>query len=275
MFLPKSNDARTFKGTPPCDGREWKSIVDAQTKLGVNRSTVWYHIHRQGWTIYRQNRARTWVLKEDVERSLAYWKMRKRWLERHQPKTWREEVCRDFDGEMCARIFWTAEQAATIYSWGKRGKVPVFIAAGEGKRARKWFSPSSLRHMKDNVEHLKWRAAHEKAKETMRAGVVERQVYKLQHKPFAYRKPIPRGWLTVREVADRMQISQARVRKLQLSGRLRGKQWYKGNLEELGNWEKAPHRRWFFHEGAVDELMSMEDYQLAQERGKANAQRRK
>jgi hypothetical protein len=271
-------------GDPPPAGREWRSIIAVAAKLDIKPKSVWTHINRYGWTVYRQNRRRTWVLKEDVDRHIEFTELRKRWHKRHKPKTWREEVCTDVDEEMCRRIFWTAEQAAlymgvgkrTVQFWGQQGKIPVFVTRRRGTGGRNWYSPSSLRTLREDLEHLQRRAAMKKGRETMRAGIVNRQVYKLKHKPCVYRTPIPRGWLSVGQVAERLDISRPRVHKLRQSGRLRGKQYYKGELVDLTGWEgmiPTGPRHWFFREEDVEEFKNSEHYVRAREWGKANSQR--
>jgi hypothetical protein len=273
------------KGDPPPAGREWRSFPAVMHKLGVNRNVVWYHIRRHGWTIYRQNQRRTWILKEDVDSYLNFIEVRKRWYKGRKPKTWREEVCTDVDEETCKCIFWTAEQAAlymgvrrqTIYRWGQKGKIPVFVTSPKGTARRtNWYSPSSLRHMTEDLDHLKQRAKLEKARQTMQAGIVDRQVYKLRHKPCVYRKPIPAGWLSVRQAAERLDISRAGLLRLQQRGRLRGKQYYKGKLEDMSNWMEKDKTRchWFFHEDDIEALKNDERYQILRDKGKAVATRR-
>lgn len=136
---------------------------------------------------------------------------------------------------------------------------------------QKWFSPSSLRHLKESEQRVKELERLKKAHETTRAGIVTRQVHKLRCQPCVYRKPIPPGWLTTQQVAERLDISVANVHRLRRHGRLRGKQYYKGRLEELGDWEEARNHHWFFHFSEVEALEENEDYQRTRENGKRSA----
>jgi hypothetical protein len=270
------------RGDPPPAGQEWRSMPAVMKKLGIGRTAVWYHIRKENWTIYRQNRNRTWILKSDVDSYLEFNALRKHWRKRHQPKAWREEVCTEFDEETCKRIFWTAAQAAlymdvtagTIGRWGRKGKIPVFITRKKGTGGRYWYSPSSLRYMKEDEQHLKERAKWKKGNATKRANIVYRQVYKLRHKPSPHRKPIPPGWLTTLQAAERLDISLTSVHGLRRRGRLRGKQYYKGELTNLYGWEpmiKTRGRHWFFHEDDVEALKNDEHYIRTREIGKTAA----
>lgn len=273
----KSNDAWTFKGTPPCDGREWKSIVDVAAKMGIKRQSVYEHARRWGWTLYRQNHNRTWILKSDVDSYLEFINTRKRAYKRRDPEHWKPEIGIIEDEELLKRVFWTAQQAAlymgvsvnTIYLWVKKGKIPVFFCHTTGRSRRKWFSPSSLRHLKEDEQYLKGKATWEKARDTMRAGVVARQVYKLRYKPQYYRKQFP-GWITTREAADRLDIGIRTVLDLQRKGRILGRQMIKGRLEDTRGWmqkELCYNHSWFFHEQDIEDYRNSEDYQTRRQRG--------
>lgn len=110
----KSNDPRDFKGEPPCDGREWKSLPDVAAKLGIKPNSVWSYTRRWQWTIYKQNKRRTWILKSDVDSYLEFRRMKKRWYERHRPQHWRMEIGIIEDEAMLKRLFLTTTQAALM-----------------------------------------------------------------------------------------------------------------------------------------------------------------
>lgn len=271
------------RGEPPDDGRQWISIDDVAEKLSVEGSVARYHAKRQSWTTFRKHPYRTWILKRDFDQYLWFLRSKERWYKRRKPESWRPEVF-EVDEETAKRIFCTVGQAAlfmqvctnTIHRWARQGKIPIFVTEKTGRGRRQWYSPCSLRMLRENVEHLKWRAVWKKAKETMRAGIVGRQADKIRRKPCVYRNPIPPGWLSTREVAERLDISTSSVRHLRKMRRFFARQYIKGKLQDTEYWmtpELIRNRHWFFDEETIEAFKNSEEYQTMRQRGKNNVMR--
>jgi hypothetical protein len=257
-------------GELPNDGREWCTLQAVADRIGIKPCSVLVRIKTLGWTTYRKRPYGRWILKQDVDSDIRFEELRRRWYKNHRPKTWHEEVCTTVDEATARRVFWTSAQAGlfmgvtarTISQWGLKGKIPVFVTGKHGRGRRVWYSPSSLRHLKEDEAYLKGKERYQKTLDTIRAGIVGRQVYKLTRKPCVYRKPIPPGWLTTRQVAERLDLSCSAVHTLRRKGRLFAKQYIKGKLEDTRNWmvpEWTRNRHWFFPENEVEEYRNNED----------------
>ena len=200
---------------------------------------------------------------------LAFTKDRTRWYKRRKGKDWEPMIDRNPpEEEDCfKRVFWTTAQAAefmgvskqTITRWGRKGIIPIFVTRKQGKGGRNYYSPTSLRNLKEDEEFLKKRAIYEKGKATMQQGIIEREVYRTQHTPRTY-PSVPKQWLTMREVAERLGISISAVSRLRKMERF--------NAEQLvGKWDQK-QRPWFIHEDSVKELENDEYYQKTRRHGR-------
>jgi len=90
---------------------------------------------------------------------------------------------------------------------------------------------------------------------------VAREVYRAKHRARVY-KDIPLGWITIWEMAERLDISYSCAHCLRRRGRILCEQF-------TGHWEKR--RPWFVHEDSVEEYRATEHYQKTQKQGKAAA----
>ena len=260
---------------PPDDGREWILVDEAAALFGIKPTSMSIKMQKLNFTRTCHKGVKPWLLKKEIMDYLAFLKDRERWYKRRRPKNWRPEIG-SFAGESdeyLQRIFLTTAQAAAfmgvsksaVLSWVKKGKIPVFVNRKQGKGGRNWYSPTSLRNLKEDEERLKYQAVYEKAKATMRAGVVEREVYKQRHKPRVYKKPIPAGWLTVREAADLLDIGLTVVRDLIKRGHI--------EADHLtGKWD-AKCRPWFILRSSLEAYIQTEHYQRKHKEGKAAAQK--
>jgi len=253
---------------PPDDGREWILADDAAALLGVTRFHTLRLARRFDWICYKQPVKQTWILKKEVVSWHNFLKDRQRWYKRRRPKNWKPEVamCSPEDEVLFRRIYWSTAQAAefmgvtihTIYKWTKQGRVPVFTTRKMGQGRRYWYSPTSLRNLKESEEWQKGQAICEKTKATMRQGIVIREVYTARHKPYIY-QGIPPGWITIREVAERLDISLPAARRLRKMNRFMSEQF-------VGEWDKK-QRPWFCDEDGVELLKNDEEYQKLRRSG--------
>ena len=127
-----------------------------------------------------------------------------------------------------------------------------------------------MHHVKEDMTHQEGTARWEKAKATMQAGIVSREVYKQHHKPQFYCN-VPEGWITVLEVAERLGVAQGTVRRLRQRGRLFGRQWIKGRSEDTQDWlqkELTFNHHWFFREEDIEEYKQSEESARLREQGK-------
>ena len=254
---------------PPDDGREWMLADDAAALLGVKRDRAVVLAKRFNWTRYQPPHQQTWILKSDVVSWYKFLKDRELWYKRRCPKNWKPEIAMNAteDEELFKRIYWSTAQAAafmgvttsTIYKWTKKGKIPVFLTRKMGEGGKNWYSPTSLRNLKESEEWQQGCAAWERAKATMRQGIVEREVYTARHKPCIY-QGIPPGWITLREVAERLHIGRSAAYRLRKMNRFMSEQF-------VGEWD-TKKRPWFCDEDGVERLKNSEEYQQLRQRGK-------
>ena len=144
----------------------------------------------------------------------------------------------------------------------QQGRLPVYVTNGTGKGRKHWYSPTNLQNLQEDEERLRLRAIWEKGKATMQEGVASMEVYKRQHKARVF-KNIPPGWITIREMAERLNISFGCAYNLRRRGRILCEQF-------TGAWDDK-RRPWFVHEDSVEEYRVSEHYQKTQARGKAAA----
>jgi len=264
---------RSVKGQPqisppPDDGREWITADDAATMFGILRKTLLYHAVKLEWTCYRQPCMQTWILKKDVVSWHNFLKDRERWYKRRRPKTWQPEIAMNHreDEELFKRIYWSAAQAAafmgvsrqTINNWSRQGKIPVFLTRKMGEGGKNWYSQTNLRNLKESEEWQRGHAIWAKAKATIQQGTCTREVYTARHQPRIYRN-IPPGWITLREVAERLDISISAARRLRKMKRFMSEQF-------VGEWDNK-WRPWFCDEDGVEAYKNNEEYQQARQRG--------
>jgi len=253
---------------PPNDGREWILADDAAALFCVTRNLVLMLAKRFDWTRYQQPQKQTWILKKEVVSWHNFLKDRERWYKRRRPKTWQPMISiepKDAEPDF-PRYWWTTAQAAdfmgvsknTICVWVKKGKIPVFTTRKMGQGRRYWYSPTSLRNLKESEEWQKGRAIWEKIKAAMRQGIVAREAYTARHPPYIY-QDIPPGWITMREVAERLDISIANAHHLRKKKRFLSEQF-------VGEWDKKC-RPWFCDEDGVERLKNDEEYQKLRRRG--------
>ena len=256
---------------PPNDGREWILAEDAAVLYGVTHRTMVLKAKKLHMTHTCRHGVKAWLVKKEVMDYLKFLKQRENWRKRRRPKNWIPEVgdLTGMEEERIKQVFWTSRQAAEflnisihrVEELARCGKLPVYVTKGVGKGRQQWFSPTNLRNHQEDEERLRWRAVREKGLQTMQQGVVGREVYKMQHRARVYTN-IPQGWITVREVADRLQVSIGTVHRLRQRDRLQGEHF-------TGRWDKR--RPWFFHEDSVEEYWASEHYQKTQRKGKEAA----
>ncbi len=261
---------------PPDDGREWILVDEAAKLYGIPPSTMRGKAAKIGFTRTCRKGVKAWLLKKEVMDYLAFLKDRDRWYKRRRPKHWKPMIgsCEGETDAELSRFLWTAKQAAafmgvdaqTISLWARSGKIPVFYNRKMGRGGKHWYSPTSLRNYKEDEERLKRRAIYEKALVTLRTGVVGREVYKQRHQPQVYSKPIPAGWLTVREAADLLGISRCRVRALCKHGEIVSDHF-------TGEWD-TKCRHWFILRTSLEAYIQTEFYQRKHRQGVEATQKR-
>jgi len=267
----KRGNREAYIYPPPDDGREWMLLDDAAVLFGVTPSTLSDRTRKENWTRTSHHGVKVWLLKEEVTEMLRFLKRREQWYKRRRPKNWIPEVgdLTGMEEEQIRRVFLTSCQAAAylgisvhrVEELARSGKLPVYVTKGMGRGRRYWFSMTNLRNHKEDEERLKRRAAWEKGKATLRQGIAASEVYRSQHRAKVY-KGVPHGWITIREMAERLNISYGCAYRLRRRGRILSEQF-------TGNWEKR--RPWFVHEDSVEEYRATEHYQKTQRQGKAAA----
>ena len=270
----ENRQPRTYP--PPNDGREWMLMDEAAALFGIKLKSMWQKAGRIGFTRTARRGVKGWLLKKEVIDYLAFTKDRDGWYKRRRPKCWKPMIgsCEGDSDEEMQRVFWTARQAAafmgvstrTISQWAKSGKIPVFYNRKMSNGRRHWYSPTSLRNYKEDEERLKRQAIYEKAKATLRTGTVGREVYKQKHKPQVYRKPIPPGWLTVREAAELLGVSLSAIHTLRKRGGIVSEQF-------TGKWD-TKHRPWFISRTSLEAHIQTEHYQRKHWQGLEATQKR-
>jgi len=256
---------------PPNDGREWMLVDDAAKLYGITTGTLLFHARRLEWQRVTCPGVKSWLLKEDVMHWWDFLQKREKWYKRRRPKNWEPEVgsIATMEPERIKDVFLTSQQAAEylgisshrVLELGRCGRLPVYVTNGLGRGRRYWFSQTNLRNLKEDEEYQRWRTVWEKSKATMRQGIVRREAYAAQHRAKVYRN-IPSGWITLREMAERLGISPSTAYKLRQRGRILSQQF-------TGHWDKR--RPWFVHEDSVEEYRATEHYQKTQRQGKAAA----
>lgn len=134
----------------------------------------------------------------------------------------------------------------------------MFTTRKRGRGGKYWYSPTALRALKASEEWQRGRAIWEKTKETMRQGIVAREAYIARHPPYIY-QGIPPGWITMREVAERLNISRGAAYRLRKMNRFMSEQF-------VGAWD-AKNRPWFCHEESVERFKNSEEYQTMRQHG--------
>ena len=264
----KNRQARIY--LPPDDGREWILVDDAAKLYGIKPHCMMVKANKLDFTRTFRKGIKTWLLKSDVMRHLDFLQLRERWYKNHRPKCWRQEVgsCEGESDEFMQRVFCTSAQAAafmgvsprTVWSWAKKGKIPVFVNRKMGKGGKCWFSWTSLRNYKEDEERLKYRARWEKNLATRQAGIVHREVYNQRHRPQVYKKPIPDGWMTVREAAELLNVSRSVIHRMVKQGAI--------TVEHFtGEWD-AKRRPWFILRTSLEGYIETEFYQRKHKVGK-------
>ncbi len=127
------------------------------------------------------------------------------------------------------------------------------------------YFPSCLQcilSIKEDEDQQTRLAAQEKAKATMKQGIVARQVYNIQHRPRVY-KNLPKGLLTVREAAERLDISHGTMRDLARCGCI-------ASTFLVGKWD-IKRRPYFFLETFIEEYKNSEYSQRKHKQGKQGA----
>lgn len=256
----------------PNDGREWMLVDEAAALYGMTPHSLMQKARELHWRRTQLHNVKSWLLKEDVMHYWNFLKDRKRWYKRRLPKSWIPQVdnLTGMEPERIKRVFWTSSQAAEylgvsvhrISELARKGKLPVYVTNGMGKGRKCWFSPTNLQTLKEDEERLRLRAIWEKGKATMEQGIVAREVYNRHHQARTY-KNVPPGWITIHEMADRLNINHSCAYQLRRRGRILCEQF-------TGEWD-AKRRPWFVHEDSVEEYRATEHYQRTQAQGKAAA----
>ena len=270
----KSRQPNTYP--PPDDGREWILLEDAAKLFGIQPRSMMDKARKLDFTRTFRKSVKTWLLKSEIVSYLDFLKRRARWWKKYDPPHWRVEAG-SFEGLTDAemqRFMWTSEQAAafmgvgttTINRWARSGKIPVFYHRKMGKGGRHWYSPTSLRNYKEDEDRLKRKAISEKANVTLRTGVVGREVYKQRHKARVYKKPIPAGWLTIREAAELLHISLVAMHNLRKRGAIEAEHF-------TGKWD-AKVRPWFILRSSLETYVESEHYQRKHREGVKIMQKR-
>ncbi len=267
----KNRPARVFP--PPDDGREWILVDEAAKLYGITPHSMMVKANKLDLTRTFHKGVKTWLLKSEVLSFLEFLQWRERWYKKHRPKCWRQEVG-SYEGESDAymqRIFCTSAQAAafmgvsphTVWSWAKKGKIPVFVNRKLSRGGKCWFSWTSLRNYKEDEDRLKYGARWEKNLATRRAGIVHREVYKQKHRPQVFKKPIPHGWITVREAAELLNVSRSVIHRMVKQGAVTVQHF-------TGEWD-AKRRPWFLLRSSLEGYVASEFYQRKHREGKEAA----
>ncbi len=256
---------------PPNDGQEWILAEEAAPLFGITAAAMVNKARKLNWRRTICLGIKTWLLKKDIMHYLDFLKDRERWYKRRRPKHWIPEVglLTGEDEEHIKRVFWATKQASEflgicesrLRELARQGKIPVYITRKMGRGGKYWFSPTNLRNHRDDEERIRRREIWEKGKATMRQGIAARETYTRQHRARAY-KNIPPGWITMREMAERLNISMSCAYRLRRRGRILCEQF-------TGEWDKR--RPWFVHEDSIEEYRATEHYQQTQQHGKQAA----
>ena len=245
---------------PPNDGREWILADEAAVLYEVPTKTLVDRMRRLNFTRTCRPGVKVWLVKKEViglfgvsQRPDAMAQttppQKLATHDRYEPRR-RRVVQARFRTTAQAAAFMSVNRT-TVYGWGKKGHQSGFLTCKQGSGGQNWYSPTSLRNLKEDEQFLKRRAAWGKAKATMRTGAVGRETLKTKHKQRVYKK-VPKGWLTMMEVAERLDVSTSAVANLRRRGHLTGEHF-------TGEWD-AKHRPWFFHEAVVEEYRTREHY---------------
>ena len=236
---------------PPEDPQKWISATEAAEALQLGRKRVMTLATQRGVTKRKTYAtAEPEYLRSEIESWADLRGLRRKWIDRHKEprraKRWTEKI----DAETAEKIFITSDEAAallgvtrsTVTNMVRFGRLVCYQTEPGRRGARLWFSRRAVQQLVEDPERLKRRESYrnrEAQDKANRQGLIPnaRRVH----------EGVPKGWLTVREAAQRLGVSPNCVLQIRKSGYLKGEQIWRKN---------KPLRYWYFPDYEIERYLS-------------------
>ena len=242
------------KNTGDVDEQKWVSATEAAEMLQMSRKRVVQLTLDRGYTRRKAHRqAPPFFLRKEIESWADFRQMRRQWLKKYKSTGGKNRRTEKIEVGLAQRLFITTAEAAsllgispvTMRRLAQSGRLYCYQHLPGHHGSRLWFSRRAILQLKEDPGRLKCQESYAKGRahsmESNRHGINQARTV---------RGGVPKGWLTVREAAERLGVCPSRVLAMRVAGRLRGEQIWRRN---------KPLKYWYFPDYEVERAISLRE----------------